>query len=367
MELVPWWITRIGKVEISSVAESIRSGHISQGPVTEELEARMAELLDVPYVLATTSCSVALLMALMALGIKKDDEVIVPNRTWIATAHAPLILGAKVVLVDVTPELPIMDVSSVKKSITGRTRAIMPVHLCGRSVDMEAVGEIARENGLYVIEDAAQALFSRNSRGFLGTQSNVGCFSLGMTKLISTGQGGIVVTRDREIYEKIKKIRNHGVTNNFYPVFSQVGCNFRITDLQASLGIPQLSRLKKRLAHIKSIYERYADGIKELPYLKIIPVAVSHGEIPIYVEVMSNERKKLIDFLTSRGIEIRPFLPNLCSAPYLECNDDFPNSKAFNDQGLFLPCGPDQPMRNVDRVIETLHLYGKKEKGSEKN
>ena len=367
MERVPWWITSFGDSEISRVGESIRNGHISQGPVTEELEARIAELLDVPHVVATTSCSVALVMGLMALGIEKGDEVIVPNRTWIATAHAPLILGAKVVLVDVSPELPLMDVSRVREKITPKTKAVMPVHLCGRSVDMKGIHQIAQEHGLRVIEDAAQAVYSRNDSGFLGTQSDVGCFSLGMTKLISTGQGGFLATRDAETYERLKGIRNHGVTNNFFPAYSQVGCNFRITDLQASLGVSQLSRLEKRAMHIRAIYAKYADGIKGLPFIRLIPVAVSKGELPIYVEVMSEERAELVHFLTSRGIEIRPFLPDLCSAPYLKGGGEFPNSRVFNDQGFFLPCGPDQPMRNIDRVIETLHLYGGKGKSSERN
>src|SRR2546421_11726540 len=133
MQNVSWWRTTFGDPEIQGLTNAINHEHISQGPVTAEFEARIAEALGVPYAVATTSGSMAILIALMALGIRRDDEVIVPNRTWIATAHAVAMLGAKVVLVDVKPNVPLMDLSLVRAKITPRTKAIIPVHL-GRRV-----------------------------------------------------------------------------------------------------------------------------------------------------------------------------------------------------------------------------------------
>jgi dTDP-4-amino-4,6-dideoxygalactose transaminase len=331
--------------------------HISQGPVTEEFEARIAEALDVPYVVATTSGSVALLMALMALGIQRGDEVIVPNRTWIATAHAALMLGANVVLVDVEPNLPIMDVAEVESKITSRTKAIIPVHMGGRAVDMDGIERIASLYGLYVIEDASQALLSRHSMGYLGTNSVAGCFSLSVAKLISTGQGGFVITKSEDTYQKLKLIRTHGVRDVINVSYDRLGFNFRFTDVQASIGIAQLGRIGQRVSHLKSVYDRYKEGLKQIPVLELIPVNVEAGELPLYVEVLCDDRERLIQFLAARSIQTRPFYPDLNTASYLNCKGVFPRSACFATRGLFLPCGPTQPLENIDRVIDVLREY----------
>lgn len=354
---VNWWRTSFGEPEVQGVADAVSHEHISQGPVTEQLEARIAEALEVPYAVVTTSGSVALLLALMALGVGKGDEVIVPNRTWIATAHAALLLGAEVVLVDVRPDIPVMDVSQLREKITPRTKVIMPVHLNGRAADMDQIRSISEEHGLYVVEDACQALFSRNSSGFLGTQSDAGCFSLGVTKLISTGQGGFVATTSRDTYEKLKLVRNHGVIDNFTDTWNQLGFNFKFTDLLASFGLAQMSRVEGRIEHLKAVNSRYEAGLAELPFLRMIPVNVKRGELPLYVEVLCDEREQLIEFLDGHGIQIRPFPPDLHVSDYLPNSAHFPNSETFSKKGMFLPCGPEQPLENVDRVIKTLHLF----------
>jgi dTDP-4-amino-4,6-dideoxygalactose transaminase len=356
---VSWWKTSIGEAEIHKLSESVSHGNISLGPVTAQFEAEFAAALEVPYAVATTSGSVALLMALMALGVGRDDEVILPNRTFIAPAHAVLLLGAKVVLVDVLPDIPIMDVSQVKQKITPRTKAIIPVHLNGRATDMAAIHDVAREYDLRVVEDSCQALFSKNAFGYLGTQADVGCFSLGMAKLISTGQGGVAVTKSRGIYEKLRLIRGHGVPDVFAANFEEMGFNFRITDLLASIGLVQLTRAGKRINHVRSIYEKYTSAMEHLPFIELIPVKVSSGEVPLYVEVLCRDRGELIEFLDSQGVQTRPFLPDLHLSPHLNNNGDFKNSRHFSEQGLTLPCGPEQPLENVDRVIEALHLYWK--------
>jgi len=355
-----WYRTSIGEAEIQKLRESARNEKISQGSVTEEFESKIARELNVPYAIATTSGSVALLMVLISKGIGPGDEVIVPNRTWIATAHAALLLGAKVVLVDVLPDVPLLDVSQVRNKITSRTKAIIPVHLNGRSTNMEEIQIVAKENDLIVVEDACQALFSKNSAGFLGTQSDAGCFSLGITKLISTGQGGFIVTKSKDTYEKLKLIRNNGTVNNVNPVYNLVGLNFKFTDLMASIGIVQLSLLDKKIEHVKKVYEKYVENINELTFLKSISVKVSDGEVPIYMEVLCKERTALMKYLESVGIQTRPFLPNLDSAPYLKNSENFQNSNIFSEQGIFLPSGPSQSLENVERVIEALKSFKEK-------
>jgi len=325
MEHIPWWRIKFGLEEAHKIIDSMVKEKISQGTVTMELEAEIAKKLNVPYVIATTSGSIALLMTLMSLGIKHGDELIVPNRTFIATSHAGLILGAKIVLVDTEPDIPVMDVSKIREKITSRTRAIIPVHLNGRSVNMDEVNNIAREYGLYVVEDACQAFYSRNPQGFLGTRSDIGCFSMGVTKLVSTGQGGIIVTRNQELYEKCRLIRNHGVVDILNDSYNQPGFNFKFTDLLASMGLVQLSRLADKVAYVNKIYRTYEQGLADCNFVKLIPVKISHGEIPLYAEVLCNNREKLMDDLKTYGIETRRFLPDLCLSPYLENTGDFPN------------------------------------------
>ena len=358
---IPWWRTSIAEEDVQKLVESVAAEHISQGPVTAQFEAEFARAMDVPFAVATTSGSVALLMALMALGVGRDDEVIIPNRTFIATAHAARFLGAKVVLVDVLAGLPAMDTAQVKGKITNRTKAIMPVHLNGRAVGMEDIREISEEYGLYVIEDACQALFSRNSAGYLGTQSDAGCFSLGMTKLISTGQGGVIVTSSQETYERLKLIRNHGVVDTFESTYELMGFNFKFTDMQAAIGLGQLTRASDKIAGTKALYEQYSSSISEFgfPFLEIIPTRVSEGEVSLYIEVLCEGRQELIAFLDSRGIQTRPFLPDLHLSSHLDNTGSFPNSQGFCERGLTLPCGPDQPLENVERVVEALCEYSR--------
>ena len=354
---IRWWRTSFGKEEGIEICNSIEHEHISQGIVTADFEQKLARVLDIPYVVATTNGSIAILMSLMAAGIRPYDEVIVPNRTWIATAHAPLILGAKVRLSDVESIRPLMDVTQIENLITSKTKAIIPVHLNGRSVDMREVHRIAEKNDLVVIEDTAQSLGSRNEDGFLGTQSDMGCFSLSLPKIISTGQGGFVVTKDEHLYKKLLAIRTHGVSDVINVQWTHPGFNFRFTDILASIGIHQIERLPERIETVKKIYKHYETAIQDLPFIKLIPVDIKKGEIPIYVEVLCDEREELIKFLSAQNIQTRPFYPDLNLASYLENAGRFPNSEVFGLQGLCLPSGSAQTMDDIDRVIGALMKF----------
>jgi perosamine synthetase len=357
MDRISWWRTSFGEAEARRIGDAIVHEHISQGPVTEEFERQLAAFLGVPYVLATTSGSVAELLALLALGVGPGDEVIVPNRTWIATAHAPMILGARAVLIDVEPKRPIIDPSQIERAITPRTKAIVPVHLNGRSADMAAIRQVAEKHGLRVVEDAAQALGSRNSAGLLGTQSDIGFFSLSVAKIIATGQGGFVATRDERLYESIRLVRTHGVSDVIHAQWTRLGFNFRFNDILAAIGLEQLKRLPERIEALKAVYARYAAAMPEIPFLRWIPVDVASGEIPIYIEVLCRERDRLMAHLEEHGIQCRPFYPDLDCAGYLQSKGDFPHSRVYGHSGIFLPSGPAQPLENVDRVIDVLRRF----------
>lgn len=359
MPSISWWRTSFGDKEIERIAVAIRAENMSQGPVTAEFEKRLAEILNVPHVVATTNGSTALLMALIACGIRPGDEVIVPNRTWIATPHAVLLLGAKPVLVDCLPDLPIIDPGEIEAVITPRTKAILPVHLNGRSADVRTIRAIAKKHGLRVIEDAAQAMSSRNADGPLGTQADIGCFSLSVAKIISTGQGGYLATRDDAFASRLSAMRTHGVVDLINATYGDFGFNFRYNDIQASIGLVQLEHLDRRIAHVREIYRLYTAGLADLPFIRMVPVNVDAGEIPIYAEVMCEDRKQVIDFLAAREIQTRPFQPDLNLVKHLQTPRPFPNSKRFAQHGLVLPSGGEQPLENVKRVIECLHDFGK--------
>jgi perosamine synthetase len=357
MEKIAWWRTSFGESELENIREAVMGERISQGVITEKFERVFAEAQGVPYAVATTSGSASILMALMALGIGRGDEVIVPNRTWVATAHAVLMAGADVVLADVRADIPVLDISEVKRKITSKTKAIIAVHLNGRATDMRELSKIASEHGLSLIEDACQAMFSSTPDGYLGTLSDIGCFSLSVTKLISTGQGGLVVTKKRELYEQLKLIRNHGVTDIFTDAWSQMGFNFKYTDLLASFGLAQMERVPQRIEHIKKIYELYLQSIKEFPFLSPVPINLAGGELPLYAEFLCPMRDKLVAFLNSKSIQSRPVPPNLDISDYMTHDEQFPHSQKLGSQALYLPCGPEQPLGNVERVLDVLRTY----------
>ncbi|MDP6781819.1 MAG: DegT/DnrJ/EryC1/StrS family aminotransferase [Alphaproteobacteria bacterium] len=356
---VPFWMTDIGENEIATVVETMAAKSFSMGAVTAEMEAEIAKQLDVPYALCTTSGSMALMMGLMAAGVGPGDEVIVPTRTFIATAHAASLLGARVVLVDSRSDSPNMDVAEAEKKITSHSKAIMPVHLNGRVCDMAAIRALAEKHGLAVIEDACQGMFSRGSDGYQGTLGDCGCFSFGMVKLVSTGQGGAIVTRDKGLYEKLAAMRNHGVADVVSHTYLTTGHNFKFNDLQASIGLWQVRRGPEKAAHVNAVYKRYREGLEGLPFIELVPVDVDKGEVALWAETVSEERDNLMAFLAGEGIQTRKFIPCVHTAPHFAGSEAFPNSDRFNRIGFNLPSGPDLPLDYVDRTIEALKKYAK--------
>ena len=219
---------------------------------------------------------------------------------------------------------------------------------------MSRIQGVAKKYDLKVVEDAAQALGSKNSDGYLGTQSDVGCFSLSVTKIISTGQGGFVVTRNEELGNKLRAIRTHGVENVIDPrKWGVAGFNFRITDIQAAIGLAQIPKITTRIEKVKHIYSMYLDGLDGISGMEPIPVSLRTGEVPIYNEYLCNDRERLIQELGKSCIGVRPFVPNLSLAEYFKGdNDFFPNSSRYGLNGVTLPSGPGQNIDSVEYVIE---------------
>jgi len=357
MQRIPWWYTEIDEAERRSLLSTFEQKRFSQGAVTDEFERQLAEALEVPYVVVTTSGTAALTMALLALGVGPGDEVIVPALTWIATANAAAMLGARVVLVDCLPDLPLIDPQAVRRKLTARTKVVVPVHLNGRSCSLDELKAIAREAGVAIVEDACKALASRGPNGYLGTLGDLGCYSLGMISLISIGYGGVVVTRNARLYKKLLLIRNQGVPRTGKEWYFTLGFNFKSSDLLAGIGLAQLSRIHEKLQHIHGLYERYTEGLAPLRSLSIIPVKTASGEVPLCIEVRSTRRGAIMAYLERYGVETLKFHLPLHRAKYLANGGDFPNASRFAREGFILPCGPSQAPTNVGRCIQLVREW----------
>lgn len=355
---IPWWKIDVGEQALPRIADALRRGHISQGPVTVEFEQALAKMLGVPYTVCTTSGTMALTIALLALGVGPGDEVVMPERTWVASANAALLLGAKVRLVDVLPVgPPTMDTSKIAAAITNATKVIMPVHLNGRSVAMESVLELAKNNGLAVVEDACPSLGSKHKGRFVGTFGRFGCFSLGMAKVLGTGQGGVIVCHTEADWQLISRIRNQGLSGIAMNERQEVrGSNFKFTDIQAALGLAQLDKLTQRFAHQKAIHALYVEGLQGLQSVQFVPVDIAAGEIPLRAEGFSSQRERFVQEMAKRGVAIAPQSPNLSNYPFISANEqDYPNAQKFSETLLTLPSGPEQPLSNVHKTLEIIH------------
>tara|TARA_B100000795_G_C22752306_1_gene419967 strand:- start:233 stop:1312 length:1080 start_codon:yes stop_codon:yes gene_type:complete len=354
--MINWWHNKFGEDELSRIISSYKNKNISQGLITELFEKAVSDYLGIKYTIAVSSGSTALLLALMSINIRHGDEVIIPNRTWIATAHAIHLLGAKVVTVDVQSEIPIMEVKNIEKAITPKTKAIIPVHLNGRAVNMVAIRKIAKKYNIKVIEDSAQAIGSKNKTGYLGTQSDLGCFSLSVAKTISSGQGGFIVTNNKKLADKIRAMRTHGLENVKDPSnWIMPGFNFRYTDLLASIAIEQLKQINQRIEHLKKLYKFYDEELNNTPFVKI-PVDIDKGEVPVYIEyLVPSNRNKWISYLFESGVETRPFYPDIDNASYLKYNaNNNINSKVFSKKGIYLPSGPHQSLENAAKCVKLI-------------
>lgn len=351
---IPWWNTSFQNGEAEAAANAILNRNISQGPVVEGFEKKLATFLGVDDVIATTSGSMALVLALLASGVQAGDEVIVPNRTWIATGHSATLIGAKVKLAEVHPERSTILTSEVRRLITKRTRAIIAVHPNGRSAPIEELRSVAKDHNISLIEDAAQALGSKTENGMLGAQGDIGCFSLSVAKIISTGQGGFLTVRDPEKASLVRQLRTHGVSNVFSAEWAIPGGNFRFTDILAAVGCVQLNHLGSRIERARLVLERYTRNLETVPVKVIGPAG---AEVGPYVEVLTPRREELIRFLELAKIESRRFYPNLSTAPYWATSRIFSNSEVFESQGIWLPSGPGITDHEVDRVCERISEF----------
>src|ERR1019366_3830973 len=264
----------LGDAEVASVAECIRSRWIGLGERVARFEREFAAYKQAPYAAATSSCSAALHLSLVALGVTAGDEVIAPSMTFCSTVHAIVHAGAIPVLVDCDRATMNIDPAAIEGRITPRTKALMVVHMCGRSCDMDSILEIARKHSLKVVEDCAHAVettYHGHSAGLIG---DAGCFSFYPTKSITTGDGGMVISRDGDLIDRLKLLAYNGIATNTWTRFAEgvpgyeviaAGFKYNMTDMEAALGLPQIPLLDERWAQRERLWLAYNQQLEGLP------------------------------------------------------------------------------------------------------
>ena len=338
---IPWWSPQITGHEYSLIKEVLDSNYLNDGEVTTRFEQEVAKLVGVKHAVAVTSGTAALFLALAALGIGPGDEVIVPDVTFIATVNAVRMTGAKPVLVDIDPVTLNMDTEVMAASITRRTKAVIPVHVSGRSANMPVITEIARAHGLFVIEDAAEAFMSSINGKYLGTVGQAGCFSFSPNKTVTTGQGGMILTNDDTVHIRLRELKDQGRSTpgtGGDDIHHSIGYNFKLTNLQAAVGLGQLGALASRLERQKQTYRLYAERLNGLKGITLPGFLLEAGEIPQWTDGLVEYRDEIERYLRLRGVHCRRFwFPIHTQDPYRLPDNAFPNSTRLMPHALWLP------------------------------
>lgn len=332
--------------DINLVVEVLKSGMLVQGKYAEELEHKFAKLSNTQFASVLSSGTATLHLALIALGVKMGDEVIVPAFSYMATANVVELIGAKPIFVDIDLQTFNMDVSKIEAAITSKTKAIIPVHEFGLACDIEPIIKIAKQYNLFVIEDAACALGAMYKNKHVGSFGDFGSFSLHPRKAISCGEGGALITNNASFDKKIKILRNHGVEMiDDKMEFSEFGFNYRMTDFQAALVVSQFDRLNQSISYKNKLADIYYNEIKsdkiQLPFT---PDYTSHTWQTFHVvldesinrdDVIKQLRENNIG--SNYGAQCMPYMKSFKEKYNYNCQTLFPNSLKAYKQGLALP------------------------------
>jgi len=372
----------IGDAEHEFIEDVLESGRFLQGPYVEEFEEKWASAVGVEHAVAVTNGTVAIQLALNALGLEPGDEVIVPSISFGSTATAVVHQAGVPVFADVDREIYTLDHTDLERCLTDRTEAVMPVHLYGHPAEMDEIQAFADEHGLAVVEDAAQAHGATYRGEPVGSLGDIGCFSFYATKNITTGEGGVVTTDDDEAAEEIRHLRSHAMANR--DVHTDLGYNYRMSELNGALGSAQVDRLETLNDRRAEISERLFEELGDIDWLEPVTVRpyVEHAYFwaPFEVETAAIGRsgKQVWRELKDRGVETRHrYVDPLYDQPVFEnhrgFNSDFPWSVNPNDHEydlslpgaeavagavIGLPNHPNLRGAEVEFVVETIRSYG---------
>lgn len=315
MKRIPYATQWIEEDDILAVVNVLRSSNLTQGPLIEEFEKSIAQYCGARYSVAVSSGTAALHIACLAAGISTGDEVITSANTFAASANCVLYCGGKPIFADIEPSTALIDPTDIKKKLTKKTKAIIPVHFAGQPADMEEISKIAKESNLTIIEDAAHAIGAKyrlkNCQDWIKVGS---CFHSDMTilsfhpvKQITTGEGGMVLTNDRNLYEKLVFFRSHGITRSikymnetegpWYYEMHELGFNYRLTDIQCALGISQLKKLDKFIARRKEIAEMYDNAFSDVEKMDFIKEKEGFDSSRHLYVILVDNRKNIVNWL----------------------------------------------------------------------
>ncbi|MDA2916138.1 DegT/DnrJ/EryC1/StrS family aminotransferase [Nitrospinae bacterium AH_259_B05_G02_I21] len=354
------WIT---EDEARQAAEVVASGWLISGPKTEAFEDRFAKAVGVSHAVAVNSGSSALLVALAALGVEPGDEVIVPNMTFIATASAALFLGARPLFADIEPHTYGLDPNDLEHRITPRTRGIIPVHYAGQTAEMGPILEVAHAHGLFVLEDAAESHLARYGDQPSGGMGHMGIFSFTPSKLITTGEGGMITTNEPALAERARLIRNFGDTGKF--AWELLGYNFRMPEVAGAVGLVQLEKLEEAASRRRAIAQTYTEAFTFLPALQPPYVRnLADHVFQLYtvlldLEQLTISRDEVIQALEKQGVASRLYYPCLHRQRVFEARGlhppgPYPQAETFERRAFSLPIYPTMTEAEVHYVIETV-------------
>lgn len=384
MEAIPITRPLFGRQERRIIQKPLETGWVVQGPYVRHFEEKFATFTRAPHAVATSSCTTALHIAVAALGLRPGDEVIVPAFTWVATPNVVEYMGAKPVFCDVDLRSFNIDPHQVEALITPRTVGIIPVHLFGLCANMPPILKLAARHGLWVVEDAACAVGATSQGRHAGTFGEAGCFSFHPRKSITTGEGGMIIARSKQIAQSALSLRDHGASRSdlvrhqgkgafLLSEYNVLGYNFRMTDIQGALGCAQMDRLEQILKQRRHHARYYDQCLRELPWLAapVTPKGDLHG-YQAYVclfqpekPTLKNARKlhqhlnRLMSALEAEAISTRqgthaPYHLGYYRMKYRLKDADFPAAYLAELLSIALPLYPQMTRRQQDRVIDAL-------------
>ena len=367
---IPFFSHDLGSSELHAVAEVLNGPILTTGETVSRFERRFADYLGRRHALGVNSCTGAIHLSLLAMGVGQGDEVITTPMTFVATATAILEAGAKPVFVDVEPDTGNLDASRIKDAITDKTKAIVPVHLYGQMCDMKAIREIAEDNGLYIIEDSAHCIEGSREGIRPGELGDVACFSFYATKNITCGEGGALVTDNDKLAQTIRLLTQHGMTKTAadrhregYQHWDMIelGWKYNLSNIQAGLLLPQLERIESNLRKRDALAERYQSLLEEVPHFTFPQTvrSVRHARHLFPIWVKEKHRDDVIKSLQAKGIGVVVNYRSLNTLTYFQKElgfqlGEFPIAEHIGNSTISLPFYPTMPEEHVTVVVDTL-------------
>lgn len=352
----------IDNEDIEGVVRVLRSGQLALGPTLKEFEENFAKYVGVKYACAVSSGTAALHLGVRALDLKKDDEVITTPFSFVASSNALLYEGVKPVFVDIEETTFNMDSSLIEGAITKKTKAILPVHIFGQSAEMDEILNIAKKYKLKILEDACESLGATYKGKMVGIAGDIGTFAFYPNKQMTTGEGGMIVTNSKELYDLCDSLRNQGRgESKEWLIHERLGFNYRMDDMSASLGVTQLKKIDWMIEEKRKIASWYNEMLKDLEGVEILKVGLNrtHSYFVYVIRVKNKKRNKLMDKLREVGIQTKPYLPVIHLQPYFKHmfgfkEGDFPIAELVSSETLALPFYIGLSKIDVQYIVEKI-------------